>query len=156
MFQLKPEVRTTLENINFIDNYRELSEKYSFNPDDSFESYEISEVLNLFTELGYKASFDKKEKFFKIVDEIDSYKFQFNTSLRYGLVEFIWAVWKNNELQTGLPWGMLKQLLDGNDDDKIKKPVFRNYTDLKEILKDAFSMYDDFKRELVLVYESQL
>ncbi|WP_025694110.1 hypothetical protein [Paenibacillus durus] len=85
-----------------------------------------------------------------------SYKFQFNISLKYGLVEFIWAVWKNNDLQTGLPWGMLKQLLDGRDDEKVKKPVFRNYGDLKEILKDAFSMYDDFKRELVLVYDNQL
>ncbi len=51
---------------------------------------------------------------------------------------------------------MLKQLLDGRDDEKVKKPVFRNYGDLKEILKDAFSMYDDFKRELVLVYDNQL
>lgn len=141
--------------MDFISKYRNLSAKYSFSSDESFEAYDNNEVLNLFAELGFKASFDKKEKFFKVVDEIDSCKFQFNISLKYGLVEFIWAVWKNNELQTGLPWGMLKQLLDDKDDDKINKPVFRNYNDLKEILDDAFAMYNEFKRELVLVYSSQ-
>ncbi|MGU3471231.1 hypothetical protein ACLBWT_08785 [Paenibacillus sp. D51F] len=155
MLQLKPEIRSALTNMDFIAKYRNLSAKYSFNSDESFEAYDNNEVLNLFAELGLKASFDKKEKFFKVVDEIDSSKFQFNISLKYGLVEFIWAVWKNNELQTGLPWGMLKQLLDDKDDDKINKPVFRNYNDLKEILEDAFAMYNEFKRELELVYSSQ-
>ena len=50
---------------------------------------------------------------------------------------------------------MLTQLLDGKEDDKINKPVFRNYNDLKEILEDAFTMYNEFKRELELVYSSQ-
>lgn len=155
MLQLKLEIRSALTNMDFIAKYRNLSAKYSFNSDESFEAYDNNEVLNLLAELGLKASFDKKEKFFKVVDEIDSSKFQFNISLKYGLVEFTWAVWKNNELQTGLPWGMLKQLLDGKDDDKINKPVFRNYNDLKEILEDAFAMYNEFKRELELVYSSQ-
>ncbi|MGQ7889834.1 hypothetical protein [Paenibacillus sp. WC2504] len=44
-------------------------------------------------------------------------------------------------------WGIIKYQLDGNVDDKIFKPIFRDYNDLKEILREALDMYEDFKRE---------
>jgi dsDNA-binding SOS-regulon protein len=52
--------------------------------------------------------------------------------------------------------GVLKYLLDGKDyeEDRIRKPVFRNYDDLREILKEAFIMYEDFKREVLSIYSN--
>lgn len=152
--QLKLEIRTVLEKINFIGKYKNLSEKYSFALNESFEKYDNKEVINVFKEIGYKAVHIKNENFFKVVEKIEDYKFQFNISLKYGCVEFIWAVWKGKELQTGSPWGVLKDLLEDNDE-SVSRPIFRNYDELKEILQEALLMYEDFKRELLDLYSCE-
>ena len=36
-------------------------------------------------------------------------------------------------------------------DENIKKPKFRNYEDLEEILREAFAIYEDFKTEVLKV-----
>ncbi|MEY9973226.1 hypothetical protein ABH966_003610 [Lysinibacillus sp. RC46] len=133
--------------IKFIERYKSLAARYQFNVSESFENYESNRVINIINELGYEASFNKKEKFFKITEIHDEYKFQFNISLKYGVAEFIWSVWKNSELKMGGTWGILKEQLDGLENDKVRKPIFRNYEELKEILADAFLIYGDFKRE---------
>jgi hypothetical protein len=63
-------------------------------------------------------------------------------------------VWRSSELQTGVPWVLLKRLLDGTTDN-VKYPIFRNYNDLKEILQEVFAMFEDFKRELLSIYATQ-
>ena len=78
-------------------------------------------------ELGYKPSFNKKE--------------------RYGAAELIWSVWKHAELTVGGSWGIIKKQLDGLENGQVRKPVFRNYEELKALLADVFLIYEDFKRE---------
>jgi len=80
------------------------------------------------------------------------------------LCEFIW----------GDPWGRLVKLLiapcgvtpsDGTGEckhctecalrtnsQKIKKPSFRSYDELREILGVAFEMYEDYKREMISLH----
>ncbi|MWC31396.1 hypothetical protein [Paenibacillus sp. MMS18-CY102] len=79
----------------------------------------------------------------------NNYKFQYVISLKYGVAEFIWSVWEKSELRIGGSWGILKEQLDGLENDKVRKPVFRNYEELKELLADAFLIYEDFKREFM-------
>jgi len=142
MSHLSPEVKLALEKINFIDRYKQLSKKYDFDLNESFEKYDNNEVITLIKELGYDVRYYKKENFFKIQEEKSARDRYFHISLKYGIVELIW--WA--------PWGVLKSHLDGKyDDDKIKRPVFRNYTDLRGILQEAFAMYEDYKRELLSI-----
>jgi len=147
--QLDFDVKMAIEKINFIERYRGLSSKYSFKLNESFEHYDNNNVLAVFNRLGYKAIFNKKENFYKVVDELSWGKMQFNISLKYGVVELIWSIWKGENLCAGGTWSMLKVQYDGVDDDKIRKPVFRNYIDLEEILAEAFAIYEDFKREFL-------
>ncbi|SEN04864.1 hypothetical protein [Lihuaxuella thermophila] len=147
---LPPETKAALEKIDFIHRYKSLSAKYYCDLDESFMNVDNHEVLRIFKELGYHARFDKRENFFHIVEESPPCKFEFNISLKHGFLEFIWGTWKDGELLIGDPWGMLKNLLDGRDE-SVRLPGFRNYHELKEILEEAFLMYEDFKRELLSV-----
>ncbi len=149
--QLPSEIRVALENIDFIDRHKNMSAKYDF--DDELK-YDNNEVLRIFNELGYYARYYKRENFFQIVEEVPPCQFKFNISLKYAHLEFIWVVRKDGELYTGSPWGGLKQSLDGTDEG-VRKPGFRNYDELKEILEEAFLMYEDFYRELFFVYSSK-
>lgn len=152
--ELKPEVKASLGKIDFVNRYRELYMKYTFGSNERFKTYDNNLVIDIFNDLGYSVSFDKKENFFKFVEDCSSYKFQINISMKVGHTEIIWAVWKNGELQMGVPWILLKSLM-GNTDQNIKYPIFRDYQDLKIILKESFLMYEDFKRELLSIYKNE-
>ncbi|CAI9429304.1 DUF2513 domain-containing protein [Candidatus Ornithobacterium hominis] len=139
-----------LNKIDFIKRYKDLSIQFNYELKESFEDYSRESALEIIKEFGYTVSYNKKENFYKIIERVENYKFQFNIVLKYGIVELIWTVWEDNELlQIGGPWGMIKYLLDFNEEDKVKLPVFRNYEDLKEILMQAFSIYEDFKKEVL-------
>ena len=152
--ELHPLIKNTLEQIDFIKRYQDISTKIICSSDERFRTYDNNEVLVIFKELGYKAEFNKKENFFKVVDELPPFRFQFNISLKAGHTELIWGVRENSVILTcGGPWMMIKRLLDGTDEN-LKYPIFRNYDDLKEILKEVFVMYEDFKRVLLVFYEN--
>ncbi|MFC9777512.1 hypothetical protein [Paenibacillus chitinolyticus] len=143
---LDKDIKSVLEKIKFIERYRDLSTNYQHNANESFENYDSDRAISIIKEFGYDASFNKKEKFFKIVETYGDNKFQFHISLKYGVSEFIWSAWKRSELKVGGTLGMLKEQLDGRENDKLRKPIFRNYEELKGILAEAFSIYEDFKR----------
>ncbi len=149
--EIDENLRSTLKTIDFISRYKALSEEYSFALNQSFENYSNDNVLNIISSMGYSVKYIKNGNFFKIVELYGRYKFQFHLSLKYGVVELIWAVWHEAViLQIGGPWGMTKRLLDGEkEEDKVRLPVFRNYDDLQKILEDAFGIYEDFKKTLM-------
>ncbi|OED18854.1 hypothetical protein A9523_08600 [Bacillus cereus] len=151
-YDLELEIKEVLEKINFVESYKALSEKFS-NSENTFENYENEKVFEVFETLGYKARYNKKADFF-IVGEVknkDSYAFRFNISLKYGVAELIWEAWHNDEVRVGDPWDVFIRLLS-NDMGKVPVLYFHSYDELKEIMKIAFEMYEDFKRELIPIY----
>ncbi|PAF18974.1 hypothetical protein [Terribacillus saccharophilus] len=157
--EMKPEIKVALEKIKFVDRYKLLSGKYQNNSndvDDKLERYDIEDVKAIIKKLGYDAEFDKKEKFFKVgvLDESPNYKIWFNIILEYGMTEFIWVVYHHDEVRLGSPWSVYSRFLV-DPKERIKKPVYRSYEELEQILKEAFSMYDDFKGELINLYNEQ-
>ncbi|MCQ6357810.1 hypothetical protein [Bacillus cereus] len=151
-YSLQPEIQASLAKIDFIKRYKALSEKFS-DRENTFENYENEKAIEVFDSLGYKARYNKKEDFF-IVGEVknkDSYAFRFNISLKYGVTELIWEACHNGEVRAGDPWDIFIRLLS-NDTEKVPVLYFHSYDELKEIMKIAFEMYEDFKRELIPIY----
>ncbi|PFI47189.1 hypothetical protein COL27_05405, partial [Bacillus sp. AFS075960] len=151
-YSLKPEIQEVLTKINFTEKYKVLSKQFS-DRENTFENYENEKAIEVFESLGYKARFMKKENFFRVgeVKNKDIYTFRFNISLKYGLFEFIWEAWHTGEVRTGTSWAMFVDVLS-NDTEKVLRPGFHSYEELKEIMKIAFEMYEDFKRELIPIY----
>ncbi|HDX9653544.1 TPA: hypothetical protein ROY23_004047 [Bacillus wiedmannii] len=151
-YSLQPEIQACLTKIDFIKRYKALSKQFP-DRENTFENYENEKVIAVFESLGYKARFMKKENFF-IVGEVknkDFYTFRFNISLKYGVAELIWEAWHNGEVRAGDPWDIFIKLLS-NDTEKVPVLYFHSYDELKEIMKIAFEMYEDFKRELIPIY----
>jgi hypothetical protein len=75
--------------------------------------------------------------------------------LKYGIVELIIGAvnTENDEFIIGGVFdGLYRNIKYAEGivlDKNIRKPHFRNYDDLREILKEAFSIYEDFKKELL-------
>ena len=145
--ELDTKLEPVLAKIDFVNRYRNLSDSFQSSPP-YFSNYENSKVVELLKKTGYDAKYMKGESFFKILQKESGFQFQFNISIKNGIVELIWDVLENGErLQLGGPWGLIARLLLQTEE-RIKLPTFRNYEDLEKIFKEAFSIYEDFKSEL--------
>lgn len=148
MYELKPKVKETLLKINFVERYEELSNLYSgerIKEEERLTYIDVEEVIETIHDLGYNAKFHRGEGFYKLQEEKKGgYTFGFHIVLKYGRAELIWVVKQGKEVLLGRPWGAcVKELADSGY--KIKMPVIGDYDDLEDILKTAFTMFEDFK-----------
>jgi len=139
------------KNINLYNRFEKLSSAFQFESDFEFS---IEKVLELIEEFGYKVKYIKSDNFFRIKEHVCNYDFNFNICLKYANVELVIGA-KNivtNEV-LGKVFGMLLRLIEISEnrerDNKIRYPKFRDYIDLREIFKESFSIYEDFKKEVL-------
>ena len=142
------------EKINLYERHSNISNQYRF--EETFENYSNDEVIKIVKELGYSAKYRKKEKFFQIIEAINEMKFYFHFSLEYGMVEIIMGMMNKNKKNIigGLIPNVCKKIEIVKNEEKegyIKDACFRNYEDLKNILREYFLIYEDLK--ISLIYE---
>ena len=143
------------EKIHLYDRYSYISNQYRY--EDKSKDYSNDKTIEIVKELGYSAKYRKKEKFFQIIEIIDGIKFYFHFSLEYGMVEVIifWEYENNKDLSGGGLLSVVCKLIEiAKNEEKegyIKKARFRNYEDLKNILREYFLIYEDFKTEVLKV-----
>ena len=143
------------EKINLYERHSNISNQYRF--EETFENYSNDEVIKIVKELGYSVKYRKKENFFQIIETINEMKFYFHFSLKYGLVEVImyWECINNKDIWGGGTFaGICKKIEIAKNEEKegyIKDARFRNYEDLKNILREYFLIYEDLK--ISLIYE---
>ena len=142
------------EKIDLYERHSNISNQYRF--EETFENYSNDEVIKIVKELGYTAKYRKKENFFQIIETINEMRFYFHFSLKYGLVEIIMGMMDKNKKNIigGLVPNICKKIEIVKNEEKkgdIKKARFRNYEDLKNILREYFLIYEDLKTEVLKV-----
>ena len=143
------------EKIDLYERHSNISNQYRF--EETFENYSNDEVIKIVKELGYSAKYRKKENFFQIIETTNKLKFYFHFSLKYGMVEVIifWEYENNKDLSGGGLLSVVCKLIEiAKNEEKegyIKKARFRNYEDLKNILREYFLIYEDLKTEVLKV-----
>ena len=143
------------EKINLYERHSNISNQYRF--EDKLKDYSNDKTIEIVKELGYSAKYRKKEKFFQIIETINEMKFYFHFSLKYGLVEVImyWECINNKDIWGGGTFaGICKKIEIAKNEEKegyIKDARFRNYEDLKNILREYFLIYEDLKTEVLKV-----
>ena len=143
------------EKINLYERHSNISNQYRF--EDKLKDYSNDKTIEIVKELGYSAKYRKKENFFQIIETTNKLKFYFHFSLKYGLVEVImyWECINNKDKWGGGTFaGICKKIEIAKNEEKegyIKKARFRNYEDLKNILREYFLIYEDLKTEVLKV-----
>ena len=142
------------EKIHLYDRYSYISNQYRY--EDKSKDYSNDKTIEIVKELGYSAKYRKKEKFFQIIETINEMKFYFHFSLEYGMVEIIMGMMNKNKKNIigGLVPNICKKIEIVKNEEKegyIKDARFRNYEDLKNILREYFLIYEDLKTEVLKV-----
>ena len=143
------------EKINLYEKHSNISNQYRY--EDKLKDYSNDKTIEIVKELGYSAKYRKKENFFQIIETTNKLKFYFHFSLKYGLVEIIiyWECINNKDKWGGGTFaGICKKIEIAKNEEKegyIKDACFRNYEDLKNILREYFLIYEDLKTEVLKV-----
>ena len=153
--KLDSRVEQALQAINFVERYKELSDKFSLDRTPKEKRLNIITgelIFDAFEDLGYRAKFDGREKFFYIEPfKENDYTFGFHISIFKGLVELIWIVKDSqNKVILGTPLMEFSRRLI-SPDYRIMDPVISNYDDLENVMKIAFEMYEDFKQAFLKI-----
>ena len=143
------------EKIDLYERHSNISNQYRY--EDKLKDYSNDKTIEIVKELGYSAKYKKKENFFQIIETINEMRFYFHFSLEYGMVEVIifWENENNKDLSGGGLLSVVCKLIEiAKNEEKegyIKDACFRNYEDLKNILREYFLIYEDLK--ISLIYE---
>lgn len=143
------------KKINFTKRYEVLSNKFQF---EERLQYTNETVLKMIKDFGYTVKYINNNNFFKVEEREHGVKFYFHICLKYSNTELITGATdiKTDQFLTGSVFGRLYKLIkhaEGVDlEENLKMPKFRNYEDLQEILKEAFGIYEDFKKALIEEY----
>ena len=147
--KLDARIKQALLEINFVERYEKLSTYYSQKRTpkgqelDYFDGDFLMEIVEL---LGYKAQYDKRERFFHIdLEEIGNFRFGFHFAFERGRLELIWVIYEGNKAIMGSPFASYAKWLISRDY-IILDPVISDYVDYRDVMKIAFEMYEDFKQ----------
>lgn len=147
--KLDARVEKALIEINFVERYENISKKYNRERTpkgqelDYFDGDFLMEIVEL---LGYKAQYDKRERFFHIkLEEIGHFRFGFHFAFERGRLELIWVIYEGNKAIMGSPFASYAKWLISRDY-IILDPVISDYVDFRDVMKIAFDMYEDFKQ----------
>lgn len=120
-------------DIGFFDKYFFICEKYPER--DPLEKFDISYILNLFSEKGFNIKYFKKERFFSVFYTPEVY---INISIKYGFCEFIFVI--NDREGIAYPVSKIIRSLSNVKLDTVKKPFFNSYDELFFLVSYFFEL----------------
>lgn len=135
-------LKQVLVEVNFKERFDALFNKHSHR--NLFKKAEPSKVSQIIEEIGYQNKYVKNGKYFEVDDRTLNVNLNLSTDL--GIVEFILNA-KIKEEGCGGPFGYMSSLID--KEDRIKKPRFSDYEELKVILEEGFEIYEAIKAKLI-------
>lgn len=148
--------RELFERINFAGRFEALSRQHPIRPDlDLLMILDFDLTKEILESFGYKIRYFRGERFFQATEKRDGYEFKFNIALEYGQVELIWAVFRDKKLVRPLSriWMGLYGLLMNVPREQVPLyPFFGDYDELEAVLRESFSLWEDFKREFLAEY----
>ena len=148
--------RELFERINFARCFEALSRQHPIRPDlDLLMILDFDLTKGILESFGYKIRYFRGERFFRAEEKRDGYTFGFNIALDYGSAELIWDTECNKKLvrEVSDVWMGLYELLMNVPWEQVPRyPFFGDYDELEAVLRESFSLWEDFKREFLAEY----
>lgn len=145
---LPEKVELILQRIDFINRFQLISEGYG-NVDDNFV-FTTEEIKRIAIDIGYNLRYSRGKDFY-YTEKIDQLEFTLGFMIRYNSFDFGMTAKKPGFICGG-PWHFLVDLLSNNTV-KFNRIMFRNYDEVRDILKKVFLIYEDFKNEMLVSYK---
>jgi hypothetical protein len=144
----------TYRSIDFINKYKDLFSTYNFDLDTIMSRMNKRENLNVIKELGYKFKIFTPGQYYEYEETFENIKLALSCQISGGMVTeyiYIYIDGENINHRYGLRNNLafVYRTLLNSPQEKLNAPKFRNYEDLKEIMKSIIEIYEDFKKEFL-------
>ena len=133
--------RTDIEKV-----YKSIVQKYS-GKENALEKTDSKIIKEIIEKNGYSCSYNKSEKFYKVILTDGKYKIGYNILIRYGVVDFVLFIFNDEECIGGESIDWL--LLDEEERREYELPGFSTYEELEEILLPMFEVIETFEPEKI-------
>lgn len=139
---LQPQVEQVLIEQDFINKYQLLASKFSTRDEDfKFDNNEILEIAN---SEGCLLKYSKSKEF-HFEEKVGEYQFKYGFTLRFNSFDLgLSIINEKRGVKSAAPWNFLVKLMTGGQV-KVPRVSFRNYEDVRLIVRDVFSIYNDIK-----------
>ena len=139
-----------LNKISFIDRYKEICEKYN-DFDCRMRDVDLDMVNVLLNHFGYDYTYFSKEHFYKIINEESEYTFTLQLILKDGIVEPLLNIkFQDKYFYPNGRFDFIPEKMNMEfDREKFNLPKYSSKAELKEILKQIFSIFEDIKTTLL-------
>lgn len=143
---IQPVIENILNKTDFIKRYEIISNNYSSKNEDFL--YSNDEILRIAQNIEWKLKYSKVKEFYSN-EKMGNFSLKLGFTIRYHSLQIGFSI-SNESLQinSSAPWNFLVDLMT-NGEKKIKKPMFSCYEDIQGILVEVFSIYEDFKKEII-------
>jgi len=146
--------------ISFLDIYKNLFPKFNFDLDTIMTKMNKKENLNVMKELGYTFKIFTPGQHYRFVETFDNIELVLSCQISKGMVFsyiYIYVDGENINHRYGLrnSFAFVYRTLLNSPQEKLNALCFRNYKDLKEIMKSVIEIYEDFKKEFLLRMETE-
>ena len=143
---LQPEIEKILFEMDFIEKYKNIWERY----DREDENYKISheDIINTFKDLDYSFKRKNKEQYFSDFFSKDDFDYRIGISIRYNIVHFDISI-RNEKynIKGGGGYGLLVQLMT-NWEMPISSPGFYDLFSFKSLIKDLISLFEEIQKNI--------
>jgi len=143
-------MENVFKHINFTERYMLICEKYA-DYNNRMKGNGVYLCETIFNKLGVEFKYLKKDRFFKLEDNINAYKFNLHLDLRNGIVEALLYIENGNHNYK--PDGRFdfipEEIGEKFDREKYNLPKYTNAQELENILKEILSIYEDLKIEFL-------
>lgn len=139
-----PRLIEILAKIKFIERFTAMSNIHS-DMNTAMKKVDVSIILELVKSLGYSCAYNKKHKFFSLVEKSSRKKNSLNFAVTYGKSDFILNLVIDGE-KVGGPYSIWTRRC--GLEDRIKSPYFSNYDEFNSILVMAIAIFEDIVEQI--------
>lgn len=143
---LKPDVRTSFVTIKFADRVRALVNNHNYPIRSLVSVYQKNEVEKVLEDILQKPKYVASDKVFVEKKEYGPYTFKLFLDLRDGIiVTWYFLEVGGDPLIPGHQFGVFRAL----DEERTVLPKYKDYDELKVIVTEIKSIWDDFRDEFL-------
>lgn len=144
------QVYRAFDNINFSERYKTIFKKYN-DFENMMTRMDKSKNIATFKELGYDFKIFSPGQYYNFEEQIEDVRFKLSLRINKGFItEYIYLYIDNEKVNISHNnFAFLYRHLIKNMEAESTALVFKDFNELKSVLKELLSIYEDFKVEFL-------
>jgi hypothetical protein len=149
--ELENKYYQSFRNIDFVTKYKKIMDEHNHPLNEILSKMDKPTIAKTFKELGYNFKISSPGQFYVFYETLREYSFKVSFQISGGIItSYIYLYYNNNIVKIDYTnFAFIFRFLKNNMDEITNAPKFKNYDELRIILKNILKIYEEFKSEFL-------